>query len=174
MALCGVPRACQCAVRSADIGTFGEVNGTYPTIDVLGDGSTTNPWQPRLNPAWAAALASALAPVPWITITSFGAGWGQYGAPYQTGQYRKLGDLVMTRGLVSNVGAANGTVIFTLPAAYIPYVPSGNLLFSANHDSVSHGRIDIEVATGNVIARYTGGSAGYYSLNAVWSTAPAP
>ena len=56
-------------------------------------------------------------PTPWANVT-FQNGWTNQAAPYQTCQYRKVGDIVYLRGMMIN-GTA-GTVAFTLPAGFRP------------------------------------------------------
>lgn len=56
--------------------------------------------------------------VPWLPL-AFAAGWTDYAAGYQPGQYRKIGDIVYLRGLVTQV-AGSTTSIATLPVGYRP------------------------------------------------------
>lgn len=52
---------------------------------------------------------------------AYDTGWGDLGAGYQAGQYKKVGDLVFLRGVVTRTAGAT-TLIATLPAGYRPIV----------------------------------------------------
>lgn len=50
---------------------------------------------------------------------SGGTTWANFGAPWQTGRYRKVGDIVYLEGLVKRT-AGSGNIIATLPTGYRP------------------------------------------------------
>lgn len=50
---------------------------------------------------------------------SFNTGWADLGGGYQGGQYRKIGDIVFLRGVVTRTSGAD-TLIATLAAGYRP------------------------------------------------------
>ena len=54
---------------------------------------------------------------PWTDVT-FQNGWTNFGGGYQTCQYRKVGDIVYLRGLMTH--ATGNSVAFTLPAGFRP------------------------------------------------------
>ena len=54
----------------------------------------------------------------WANL-SFGSGWGNLGGGWPTGQYKKIGDLVMLRGFVVRTGGSSD-LIATLPTGYRP------------------------------------------------------
>ena len=54
----------------------------------------------------------------WTNVT-FQNGWSNYGAPFQTVQYRLIGDEVKVRGLMKG-GTIGAVSAFTLPAGYWP------------------------------------------------------
>lgn len=91
------------------------------------------------------------------TGLSFGSGWADHGSGYQAGQYKKVGDLVLLRGLVTRTSGV-GTTIATLPSGYRP--PSG-CLFGSLTDT-GGGRVDIG-ADGNIY--HTSGGTSYVQLD---------
>jgi hypothetical protein len=80
----------------------------------------------------------------WQTPTLLNS-WVDFGPPYVTAQYRKIGKIVYVKGFVVN-GTA-GWAIFTLP---VGFRPSATLRFPAIANSAL-GTIQIE-ATGNFTA----------------------
>lgn len=92
---------------------------------------------------------------------SFGSGWGNYGSSYVGGGYKKFGDLVLLRGLVSRTSGV-GTTIATLPAGYRPINSSSLVLLDVITDTGA-GRVDIN-ASGNLI--YISGGTTWVSFNA--------
>lgn len=88
---------------------------------------------------------------------SFGSGWANYGGAYQTGQYKKVGDLVLLRGLVARTSGV-GTTIATLPSGYRPLA---QCLYIMNTDT-GVGRLDIQT-DGQIIA--TAGGTGWVQLD---------
>lgn len=52
---------------------------------------------------------------PWTAVT-FQNSWANYGSGYQTCQYRRVGDMLQLRGVMT--GGVSGSVPFTLPAGY--------------------------------------------------------
>lgn len=95
----------------------------------------------------------------WSNV-SFNTGWANLGGSWQTAQYKKVGDLVLLRGLVTRSSGSN-TVIFTLPSGYRP---AANTLTPTVSDS-GFGVAEITTA-GNVSFGGVGG-VGYISLNNV-------
>jgi len=85
------------------------------------------------------------------TGLSFGSGWTSYGSSYQTGQYKKVGDLVLLRGLVARTSGV-GTTIATLPAGYRP---PAQCLYTI-HTNTGDGRLDVQ--TDGQIILAAGGS----------------
>lgn len=66
-----------------------------------------------------ASLASPpVSPIPaWINMT-LASGWSNLGAPWQGAQYRKVGDVVSLRGLITTTGSA--ITVWNPPAGYAP------------------------------------------------------
>lgn len=91
------------------------------------------------------------------TGLSFGSGWANYGGAYQTGQYKKVGDIVFLRGLVARTSGV-GTTIATLP---VGYRPPAQCLYIMNTDTGA-GRLDIQT-DGQIIA--TSGGTGWVQLD---------
>lgn len=91
------------------------------------------------------------------TGLSFGSGWANYGGAYQTGQYKKVGDLVLLRGLVARTSGV-GTTIATLPSGYRPLA---QCLYIMNTDT-GVGRLDIQT-DGQIIA--ISGGTGWIQLD---------
>ncbi len=87
----------------------------------------------------------------WTNIT-FGTGWDNFGGGFQTGQYRKIGDMVYLRGMVLRTSGV-GTTITTLPAAHWP---PATVLCDVQSASAL-GRIDISTAG---VVTFIAGTAG--------------
>jgi hypothetical protein len=79
-------------------------NGTVEMRDV----GPSNPMNPLTQTT----------PAPWYQL-AFSTGWSNYGAPFNKGSYRRLGDEVFLRGLVQQGAGAGGTVCL-LPTGYRP------------------------------------------------------
>ena len=92
----------------------------------------------------------------WSGFT-FGSGWANYGGDYQTGQVKKVGDVVFLRGLVYRF-IGSGTTIATLPAGYRP--PARCLV--GVHTNTGLGRVDIDTS-GNIML--VAGGADWVQLN---------
>ena len=92
----------------------------------------------------------------WSNL-SFGSGWTDYGGSYQTGQVKKVGDLIFLRGLVKRT-SGSGATITTLPS---DHRPPAQLLYGV-HTNTGLGRVDID-SSGNVSLQ--GGGADWVQLN---------
>lgn len=98
------------------------------------------------------------------TGLSFGTNWLSYGSGLQVGQYKRVGDLVLLRGLVTCTGAwATYTTIATLPAGFRP---ASHLVFWHPCNANDGMRVDITTA-GVVTFVATNGSqtTGWVSLD---------
>lgn len=84
----------------------------------------------------------------WTNLT-LGTGWANFGAGYQGAQYRKIGDMVYLRGLVTRTSGV-GTTITTLPSLHRPVA---NMLFDVQSNDAL-GRLDI--STVGVVTLTTG------------------
>lgn len=61
-------------------------------------------------------------PTPWQSV-SYSSGWVDYGASYETTQYRKnIAGMVEIKGFIKSGTTAPGTTIFTLPVGYRPHL----------------------------------------------------
>ena len=97
----------------------------------------------------------------WTNLDSyFAAGWGHYGSGYANGQFKKVGDLIILRGLVKRSSGSSATIA-TLPSGYRP---SGTVVFKADSGS-AHARIDIS-SSGEVIL-IVGDPTNYVSLSGI-------
>lgn len=131
---------------------------------------TWNAWQPM-----------SLVTTPWTNL-SYANSWANYGAPYQIGQYRKVGDEVQLRGLIRN-GTVN-TTMFTLPTGFrppdyliFPGVSAGPATYATGaastgtahtHSQVTPPNIAVRVnvnTDGTVVAPST--STGFIDLSAI-------
>src|SRR5687768_152488 len=66
------------------------------------------------------AIEDELAPQPWATVT-YSAGWVKYpSSEYDDGSYRKRGNIVYLRGVLSGSDFAASNTITTLPAGFRP------------------------------------------------------
>ena len=89
---------------------------------------------------------------------SGGTTWGDWGAPWQVGQYQKFGDWLMMRGLVGR-SVGTGLVIGTLPVGYRPvnYV----LLGVSSNDAMA--RLEVH-SDGQVVA-----ALGFVNWISIWA-----
>lgn len=90
---------------------------------------------------------------------TFGSGWANYGGGWQTGQYRRVGDMVQLRGLVYRFSGV-GTLICTLPTDARPPAVCRKLI--ANDTGT--GLIDINTDGTVVLAS---GSVAWISLDSM-------
>lgn len=96
-----------------------------------------------------ALLYSTTAAAIWTALPTQN-GWGWYGYSYQTPQYTKAADDIVTlRGLLRGGTATNGTVIATLPAGYRP---SAVEIFDVASTDGNWGRVDV-FPNGDVVVR---------------------
>ena len=91
---------------------------------------------------------------------SFGSGWANYGGSYQTGQVKKVGDLVFLRGLVYRF-TGTSVSIATLPVGYRP--PAQCLIGVLTNTGI--GRIDIQ-ADGQIV--WSSGGTDWIQLDTVF------
>lgn len=71
---------------------------------------------------------------------SFISGWGNLGGGWQTGQYKKIGDMVFLRGFVYRTSGSSA-YIATLPSGYRPPAPDR---WAVTTDAGAHGNIQID------------------------------
>lgn len=83
-----------------------------------------------------------LDPSSWIAVAFVG-GWGNLGAPAQVVQFRKVGDEVQIRGVMT--GGAIGAVAFVLPIGFRPPAT----MYVAGASNGAYGQMSIDAA-GNV------------------------
>lgn len=95
----------------------------------------------------------------WANAPSFNTGWGNYGYGEQPAQYKKVGDLVFLRGLVTR-SSGSQTTIFTLPSGYRP---SAYTRFAQPSDT-GYGRIDVGTY-GDVV--FAAGGTGWICLDRI-------
>lgn len=76
---------------------------------------------------------------------SFGSGWGNLGGGWQTGQYKKIGDIVMLRGFVVRTSGTSARIA-TLPSGYRPLAPDR---WAVTSDAGLHATIQVD-ADGNI------------------------
>lgn len=91
---------------------------------------------------------------------SFGSGWVNFGANYNPGQYKRVGDLVFLRGLVLR-SSGTGITIATLPVGYRPTV---GIVLVGVATSSGAGRIDIH-GDGTIIL--VSGSPAWVQLDSI-------
>lgn len=92
------------AMGSTSAGTMNVQAYTMIMVEDIGSAS-----QSGAGGAWAIT--------PWTAVT-FQNSWANYGGGYQTCQYRKDGDMVQLRGVMT--GGVASTVAFTLPVGFRP------------------------------------------------------
>ena len=140
------------ALCTGDGGTytpvFNIVNGGAPTanapITLYLDNLTGNCFIEDVGPSTPAAVVPQVPTTMWQLLPLVN-GWIHYGAPYGPAYYRKVGDMVQLRGLVSS-GTSATAVICGLPAGYLPqYQP----IFTVTCNGGS-AEVRVDQSTGNV------------------------
>jgi hypothetical protein len=116
-----------------------------------------------------AGFGGIAAPGSWVTVgagggaPAFATGWGNYGAPFNTVQYRKVGVRVYLRGLaISASNRAADDPVFTLPAGFRPL---GQLMFTAIQSNGQY-RVDVKTA-GDVTIPAAAASGVFVSLSGI-------
>lgn len=112
------------------------VNGgsTYRTIILVEDITTVLPGPSQ--------------DMPWTNVT-FQNGWANKGGSETPCQYRRIGDIVYLRGVMTKTGVAYGQAAFTLPAGFIPpYTLRPNPLAMNAAGTQSIARADVVITTG--------------------------
>jgi hypothetical protein len=112
-------------------------------------------------------IAAALGEQTFKRALPFAAGWGNYGAGFETASYSRIGRLVVLQGLVTKTGGTPtaGDLIAVLP---IGFRPSGGLVFAvATGETTAVGRVDL-AANGNINWRAgASGEADYTALSGI-------
>lgn len=92
---------------------------------------------------------SYMSVTPWMPLPTYGAQWSNYGGGWETGQYRKVGDIVELRGLVQRGSSAPSATLCTLP---VGFRPAGGQIFTCMGYALANNwgiRMDV-LANGNV------------------------
>ncbi len=105
-----------------------------------------------VGPTTSPPLPVPAQPAPWLPVT-YQTGWQNYGAPFNFGSFRKIGDEVSLRGLITQVAGAGGTVL-RLPAGFRP---SGQIIQSC---LASSGQARYDIQLDGYFTTSTGISAG--------------
>jgi hypothetical protein len=114
-------------------------------LEDLGPVSSSPPPLPAIPQAW--------------TAPAFLNGWGNFGSGYAPAGYRKIGDIVSLRGLVS--GGTVGQPVFVLP---VGFRPAHNNIFAVDGYNHIHCTLDINV-NGNTT--FGNGSNTHISMSGV-------
>lgn len=94
----------------------------------------------------------------WTTLSPAG-GWSNSGAPYANLAYRKIGNVVRLRGVLSGSGTV-GSTIFTLPSGYRPSSTGMYRLAGGTG-------MDFNIATSGVCSPASGTATGQISLDGI-------
>ena len=97
----------------------------------------TNPLEAATKQYVDSTVAAGAGVVPWIDV-GFANSWTNYGSGFQTCQYRKIGDVVTVRGLISS-----GNVPWGIFQLAVGYRPPATLIFPVDTANSVHGRVDI-------------------------------
>ena len=99
-----------------------------------------------------------------FTSLPYGTGWVDFGSGWEGGDYKRVGDIVMLRGMVARTSGL-GTTIATLPAGFRP--PDDVMFATATSDY--YGSVTVGPAG---IVKYENGGTVWVSLsNVIFSTA---
>jgi hypothetical protein len=101
-----------------------------------------------------------MTPTTWTNVT-FQNGWSNFGSGYTGAQYRKVGDRVELRGLVTGGTVTYGTPVFTLPSGFRP---TGFEVFPAVANNLF---TRVDVLTTGVVSVYTGASNAFVSFSGI-------
>jgi hypothetical protein len=96
----------------------------------------------------------------WI-VPTFQNSWVAYSAPWAPVGYRKIGNIVILRGLIA-AGSSISAVMFNLPAGYRPTAGFSHIFAVQSADALA--RLEVH-ASGNVNA--SNGSTSWVSLSGV-------
>jgi hypothetical protein len=137
--------------------------GTPGATGATGPAGATGAQGPK-GDTGAQGPAGTLPTPPWIAPT-FQNSWRAFAAGWSTPGYRKIGDIVYLRGMVT--GGTSPSTAFTLPAGYIP--PNNIVaVVLGDNPTTANGRVDINAPSGNVVIQSgPSSSAGFVSLDGV-------
>lgn len=146
-----------------------DTTGQTAIIDVVKGGNSTGQlimiYQPCIKgsnkryinhyyaDSWGAWIADDTTDSGWISLT-LNEGWSMNDYTTEQPMYRKVGNLVMLRGLV-NATTAAGNLIATLPAGFRPATNSFSRFVCSLNQSE---QANIQVSNTGVISDYTKGS----------------
>lgn len=141
----------------------------YPVSgDSLQDAVSTIPQ--HLAADVESVLAGAVgipAPGAWTALPLNGGvgGWTNFGPPFQVAQFRKVGSLIYTRGLIKPIGASGTGTVATYPVGARPLA---QLIFRCGYGggAEADGRVDV-LATGVITAApgVVSGATSYLNLS---------
>jgi len=128
----------------AKIVSVGLDASSNPVIELTGDGAG------RMGPYKWDKNGNDLNDTGWINASLTG-GWSNYGSPYVGAQYRRIGKMVMLRGLVQGGGFGSANPILTLP---VGFRPGGGV---AGNDLIMMGTVQNRtISISNLAAKETG------------------
>jgi hypothetical protein len=133
--------------------------GTIQGTPVIYHGASDLWYLEDLGPVSSSPPPLPAIPQAWTPVT-FLSGWGNFGSGYAPGGYRKIGDTVYLRGLVS--GGTVGAAVFVLP---VGFRPAYNEIFAVDGYNHIHCTLDIHAPTGNVT--FGSGSNTHISMSGV-------
>ena len=130
------------------------------TLPTDGNAPLNNPSHLTEHQRVSDALA-LLVTTPWIALP-FQTGWANFGAPFEFGAYRKVGDVVQLQGLVG--GPIGATTIATLPVGFRP--KRQHIFLLGNNGNSSVMRVDVWV-DGTVATAGNPVAGGWITLSGV-------
>lgn len=114
-------------------------------------------------PPQGAYVIGVIQDAPWISVSSFGTNWSNFGGTSEVVQYRRDGNWVTLRG-VATYTAGQALSIFTLPAGFRPRAREN---FAIDANPQVHSVITPDPAGGVEFIAGAGAVAGYVSLSGV-------
>ena len=132
-------------------------------------GSAATPWIASISVEDITTAMPVGLATPWIAPTLLN-GWANLGAPWQVAQYRKVGDIVYLRGVITNptpVATNASSGMFTLPTGFRPAnyeIASANCAGASGYGAI--GRVNMTSA-GAVEIVNSGGAAAPHSYTSL-------
>lgn len=108
-----------------------------------------------------ASLTDSRTPTTWTNLTLVN-GWANLGGGNETFQYRKVGDMVQIRGMIT--GGAWNTTVATLPTGFRPLGALNSNVLSQGMPPAGNPPPQLNINAAGVIAVYYGAGGAFFGL----------